>query len=511
MAELLRAVSETPSADARHLLPVGTILHDSHRLVRKIGEGGMGTVYEAVHVRLKKKKFAIKILKTSFAANKVPYARFRREAEIATELGHPNIVEVFDFYETETGLPCMVMELLEGEDLEARLERCRHLSPSELIKILDQVGSALQAAHDQGIVHRDLKPANIFLAAAEEQEEIKLLDFGVSKIKHSKTKLTGDVAVFGTPQYMSPEQGMGQTRSVDQTTDIFALGVICYQALSGRLPFDGETIPGTIHLICYEDPTPITDIVPALPRAVHRVLGRALAKARQNRYQGVTHLVEDLKKALRADGKTLEITMRGYTPAMGPRPVARQLRSTLDSEPDEAGVDPRAAAPAGDASPAPSAAAGAPGEAALAETVGSAHQDSLVLPRRWTPRGLWLVLALALVGIGGAAWLRAVHDDPAQASGVAGAGALDSRLSSRDVAPRDSGAVDAGSAARRDGPVSPRRTRPGAVQPAPPGTTPSGSAPVRPARSPGKKPLYRDLDRKPPSGASTKKKIYDTL
>ncbi len=295
IVDLLKAVAQTPEA-TRPRLPVGVVLHDTHRLVRFIGEGGMGAVYEAVHVRLSKRRFAIKILKAMQTGSTTPYARFKREAEIATSLGHPNIVDVLDFYETEDGRPCMVMELLQGEDLESLLHRVGRLEAPQLLPILKQVGAALQAVHDRSVVHRDLKPANIFLVTGD-RGQVKLLDFGISKIRDEDTVLTSNVAMIGTPQYMSPEQSIGQSADVDHTTDIFALGIICYQALSGRLPFDAPTIPGVLYKICHEEPPSLSELVEALPPGVAPVLALALAKERSKRFSRVDAFVAALERA----------------------------------------------------------------------------------------------------------------------------------------------------------------------------------------------------------------------
>ena len=279
---------------------VGAVLHDTHEVVRLIGQGGMGAVYEAVHKRLRNQRFAIKVLHAKMMENKKIFARFQREAEIATAVGHPSIVYVLDFYETDDGRPCMVMEFLEGEDLGQRLEREDRIMPAdEVLRIMEQVGGALQAVHDKGVIHRDMKPANIFLVKAPDGEQrIKVLDFGISKMKDCNTQLTGDHSVLGTPHYMSPEQGEGQVKDVDHRTDIFALGTICYQMLSGTVPFDGPTLPGVIYKICHVDPEPVTERVEDLPKAVHQVLVKALAKKREDRYQQAMDFVDDLKAAL---------------------------------------------------------------------------------------------------------------------------------------------------------------------------------------------------------------------
>ena len=286
---------------------IGRVLHDTHKIVRLIGQGGMGSVYEAVHSRLRQKRFAVKVLHAKMASNDVIYARFKREAEIATSLGHPHIIDVLDFYETDGGRPCMVMEYLEGEDLGTILEQSKKLDREVAIKLVKQVGSALQAVHDKGIVHRDLKPANIFLVCSGPDEvaggkvEVKVLDFGISKMLDPDsvyTNLTADKAVMGTPHYMSPEQGEGLVKEVDQRTDIFALGTICYQLLSGARPFNAPSLPSVIYKICHADPVPITGHDPDLPEDVGRVLLKALAKKREDRYQQVEDFIRELDEAL---------------------------------------------------------------------------------------------------------------------------------------------------------------------------------------------------------------------
>ena len=278
---------------------IGQVLHDTYRITGFIAEGGMGAVYQAVHARLADKRFAIKLLHREVSRVPSAYARFRREAEIATKLGHPNIVDVLDFYETEDGQPYLVMEYLDGEDLAARLDRCHRLTPGNVALVMGQVGCALQVAHDRGIVHRDIKPENIYLVKSGEGGLLaKVLDFGISKIRHRQSVVTQDLSVLGTPHYMSPEQAEGEVHDIDRRTDIFALGVLCYQALSGVLPFNAPTMPGVIYKICHSSPRPVTKLVPELHEDVDRVLFRALVKQKQDRYPRVDLFVRDLATAL---------------------------------------------------------------------------------------------------------------------------------------------------------------------------------------------------------------------
>ena len=293
------------SGESNHPTPqapgelIGTVLHDTHRVVKQIGQGGMGTVYEAVHVRLAKKRCAIKILRADVLKIPDMYARFRREAEIATELGHPNIVEVQDFYQTSWGTPCIVMELLEGEDFASALERQGAFQPVKLLSILNQVASALHAAHQRGVVHRDMKPENIFLSPRPGGGPLaKVLDFGISKIRDSGSVVTQDNSLMGTAFYMSPEQARGAVGEIDHRADIFALAIIAYEALTGARPFEAPTLPGVIYRICHEDPEPVLSLLPSLPAAVDEVLSRAMAKQIDDRYSRVTDFIADLGRAL---------------------------------------------------------------------------------------------------------------------------------------------------------------------------------------------------------------------
>ena len=187
----------------------GRVLEGAYRITRLIGEGGMGAVYEGVQLRLNK-RVAIKLMSRDLTANREALARFRREAEITSHLGHPHLVNVMDFGTSDAGEPYLVMEYLDGEDLDHRIRRDGRLFLETAVAITRQVASALAAAHDEGIVHRDLKPANVFLVKVKgEADFVKVLDFGVSKIKASRTKLTRATAIVGTPEYMSPEQATG--------------------------------------------------------------------------------------------------------------------------------------------------------------------------------------------------------------------------------------------------------------------------------------------------------------
>ena len=219
------------------------VLGDRYQLIRKIGEGAMGEVFEAEHVLLHR-KVAVKLLQRRIAADPEARARLQREARSTTGLAHPNVVDTIDFGFAE-GQAFLVMEWLDGENLEVRMTR----GPLDIATALDiaaQACAGLTAAHDRGVIHRDLKPANLFLTRDHHGELLlKVLDFGIAKLALHETKLTATGVLIGTPNYMAPEQAEGQP--IDARTDIYAMGVILYEMLTGTVPFLGETPLAVLH------------------------------------------------------------------------------------------------------------------------------------------------------------------------------------------------------------------------------------------------------------------------
>ena len=275
----------------------GAILEGAYRLVRLIGQGGMGAVYEAVQLRLNK-RVAVKIMSREHACNTVSLARFHREAEITSKLGHPHLVNVIDFGTSESGEPYLVMEILDGEDLETRLLKARCLPIEATIRITRQAASALGAAHAQDVVHRDMKPANIFLLHVPgEQEFVKVLDFGISKMKAARIKLTHASAVVGTPLYMSPEQAMGKGEDTDHRADQWALACIAWEMLSGSPPFGGDDLTTLFREITRVDPPPLDKLVPNLLPGVDAVLRKALSKRFDERYPSIREFAHALETA----------------------------------------------------------------------------------------------------------------------------------------------------------------------------------------------------------------------
>ena len=279
----------------RDVLDVGAVLGETYRIQALIGRGGMGAVWAAEHLRLPGKHVAVKVLLDAAAGGEEMLQRFRREAEIASRLGHPNIVEVLDFNTLPTGQPYIVLEYLQGETLAGRLAGGR-LQLEEALAITRQIGSALQAAHRAGVVHRDLKPDNVFLCTPEEDmpTRVKVLDFGISKIRGSQSLRTQDAILMGTPQYMSPEQATGKNTTVDARTDVFAVGAIVYEMLGGQPAFAGGSLAEVVYRVVHGEPTPLRELAPALPENVLSAVERALQKDPAARPQDIGAFILEL-------------------------------------------------------------------------------------------------------------------------------------------------------------------------------------------------------------------------
>jgi eukaryotic-like serine/threonine-protein kinase len=277
---------------------VGNVLAGRYRILRKIGDGGMGAVYEAEHLLLGKRA-AVKVLLPERSVNKEIVDRFFNEAKASTAVRHPGIVEIFDYGHLQTGHAYIVMELLEGESLASRLQRTGRLSATHALSLARQAAGVLAAAHDHGIVHRDLKPDNVFLVPdplLPRGERVKVLDFGIAKLAgESDTGLvrTESGRLMGTPVYMSPEQCRG-AGAVDHRSDLYSLGCVLFQLLTGRPPFlaegSGEIIAAHIHL---KAPAP-TLFEPSVPAELEKVVMRLLEKRPEDRYPSMAELVTEL-------------------------------------------------------------------------------------------------------------------------------------------------------------------------------------------------------------------------
>ncbi len=315
MAEVDPSISDTtPSgadgkeAGADRFDPLmGTVLAERYAIVRKIGEGGMGAVYEARHVVIGK-RVAVKVLLEKFLESQELMARLLQEARMASSIGHENIVDVTDYGTTKDGRAYVVMEFLDGESLAHLVIRDAPLPVERSLNILRQVSSALTAAHAKGIVHRDVKPENIYLVRRGEVDFVKVVDFGVSKAVHvgeegpERQRLTRTGTVLGTPLYMSPEQARGG-EDVDHRADIWSAGLLLYECLTGEVPFRANNYLGVISQVLTQETVPPSQLRPELgiPAAVDRVVMRALDKDRDKRYQQMAEFKNDLERLLAGD------------------------------------------------------------------------------------------------------------------------------------------------------------------------------------------------------------------
>jgi serine/threonine-protein kinase len=274
----------------------GQVLDGRYRVERLLGEGGMGAVYEGRHV-LVGKRVAIKLLHSEYATSEEVLKRFYREAQSAAAIGHKNIIDIYDVGVTPANEPYIAMEYLEGEDLESLLEREGKLPVEAACGILEPALLALEAAHAKGIVHRDLKPANIFLLRGEGGAPVvKLIDFGISKMTGTgSTKLTQTGALLGTPAYMSPEQARGDA-DLDHRTDIYAMGVILYQMLTGELPFQGAHYNELLINVLTAEPRPPRELDPSIPVEVEALVLRELSKDPRSRSSGARELLIELQR-----------------------------------------------------------------------------------------------------------------------------------------------------------------------------------------------------------------------
>jgi serine/threonine-protein kinase len=282
---------------------IGQVIDDKYRIVEAIGEGGMSSIYEAEHLGLDR-RVALKVLHASLADDAEAVARLRQEAKVVSAIGHPNICEVFDMGRIGRGSHYLVMERLEGESLADRLKDEGPMDFLELAPLVRQILKALAAAHEKGILHRDLKPENIFIenARAFGHPTAKLLDFGISKSMSydfvEDQRLTHTGMVMGTPYYMAPEQARGDS-GLDQRVDLWAVGVIMYEALTGRRPFVATNYNALLVKILTSKPRPVQKLVSTIPDDVAAIVDRALSKLREDRFQDAKEFRKELERVER--------------------------------------------------------------------------------------------------------------------------------------------------------------------------------------------------------------------
>ncbi|MBC8070673.1 MAG: serine/threonine protein kinase, partial [Deltaproteobacteria bacterium] len=319
---------DAPLAAHREAELIGATLSGRYLVTRKVGQGGMGAVYEATHTLIGK-RVAVKVLLEKYARREAIMQRLEQEARLASSCQNEHIIDITDFGTTDDGRTFVVMEYLEGESLSECLAREPRLPEQRILQIVSQAASALVAAHAKGIVHRDIKPENLFLLRRKDKDFVKVVDFGISKSLRAsdeaeeQPRLTQTGMVLGTPLYMSPEQARGDDE-LDARVDIYALGVIMYEAATGRVPFIGNNYLSVIAQVLNEQPLPPREHRPELSEELEAIVLRAMAKDRSERYPSAQALLGDLTALL--DDPTRSTERAKIT---GPRRRSRTRRSPL--------------------------------------------------------------------------------------------------------------------------------------------------------------------------------------
>ncbi|WP_434421596.1 serine/threonine-protein kinase [Nannocystis pusilla] len=290
---------------------IGSTLAEKYRIEAVIGDGGMGRVYEAKHVRMPGRTVAVKILHRVLASDAEVVSRFRREAEIAGTIVHPNVVQIHDVDQTIDGTPFIVCERLVGEDLGQHLDRVGRIGVRETVHILRQAAAVLMVAHSRGVIHRDLKPTNLFLVGDPASPTVKLIDFGIAKLHDPKASQTQTGMIMGTPAYMAPEQARGS--KVDGRADLYALGAIAYRCVTGRPPFDIDDAAAALHAVLTSEPPRPRAILRELPEAFEMVLQRAMAREPAQRYADLEEFDAALAGFVAPTSPTEAVALRAST------------------------------------------------------------------------------------------------------------------------------------------------------------------------------------------------------
>ncbi len=389
--ELLRT---RPGGNAYDRL-VGQTLDRRYIVERKIGEGGMGVVF-AVRHNVIERPLAIKVLKREVMRDSATISRFKREAQAASRIGHPNIVDVTDFGETPDGMTYSVMEFVDGQTLAAAIKHGAPFPAERVIRVASQIARALEAAHNKGIVHRDLKPENVFLVDREGRPDfVKIVDFGIAKVQPVENapttpRLTRAGAVFGTPEYMAPEQAAGRG-DTDRRVDVYALGTIMYEMLVAKVPHKGGSMMQTIAMQMLDPITTPSQVHPdlAIPPALEAIVMKALAKPRDQRYQTMAELLTAFEHVdLTTPSPTLSLPPLppGADPTIEPSPSAQITSVQGHAQPRRAKPQTR------------------PMHEPEFVSAGSRSFDHVFEPTPAEPkRRRWPYIALALLVIGGGA------------------------------------------------------------------------------------------------------------
>jgi serine/threonine protein kinase/formylglycine-generating enzyme required for sulfatase activity len=476
---------------------IGTQFGDAYQIIRIIGEGGMGKVYEARHVRLSK-RYAVKILHPQFNTNDQTIARFRREAEAASSIGHENILDVIDFNATPDGVYYIVTEFLDGRSLARAFAEDGIMKIPRALTILHQMARALTAAHAHEIVHRDLKPENIFLVTRFETDDfVKVLDFGISKVRSGGDRLTQAGQIIGTPHYMSPEQAQGEL-NLDHRSDVYSFGAIMYEMFTARLPYEAESVQKILVQLLTEEPPPPRTRKPDLSEDIEAVILTCMAKDPNLRYQTMAELDEAIgvvyerhvggtitSAAATAGHKTTgdRPTSPGPGPgcAFSPGPTMSADDTALgpSSSPGLGPAsDPGLVSSPGVVSPGPATGGwGAAGGTSLTPDPIGQHITMRGAQKGGAPVALILVVLLVLAGGGGALWFFVLRDTGG--GGKSGKGGAVAEGMKPDVMEMDPAGVDP--AGMRPAEVDPVGMRPAGMDPAgmdPVGMDPAGMRPA---------------------------------
>jgi serine/threonine-protein kinase len=406
----------------------GSIIRGKYRILSKIGQGGMGAVYKALHVTFDELR-AIKVISPELINDQLFLKRFQHEAIITRKLQHPNAVRVDDIDQAEDGRPFIVMEYIEGKSLRKLIEQEGAMAVPRVCSIIKQVSSALDAAHRLGMIHRDIKPDNIVLIDTPQGEQAKVLDFGIAKLKEGRRgetggmTLTGTGVVIGTPQYMSPEQAMGKRGDqLDGRSDLYSLGIVMYQMLTGDLPFHAETTMEMLLAHLQVPPMNVRAVRPELqiPEPVANLVMCLLEKKPEQRPADARTLIAEIERAEAIAAAPAEVPASAkatwvVTPRSSYSPdAAEALREALRSSPParrgavQASVatpPPVAAPPVVEPLPAP-APRPAPPLRAAARPVPPSLAPRPVKSSQW---GIWAAVAILVVGLAGGTWYFVEH------------------------------------------------------------------------------------------------------
>lgn len=470
---------------------IGDVVAGKYRLLAMIGEGGMGVVYLAEHTLIEK-RVALKLLKAEYSTKPDLVSRFQQEAISASRIKHPNVLDVFDFGQLEDGSFFLAMEYLSGHDLAAELSKRRSLAPDQAVRIALQTCRALAAAHGRGVVHRDLKPENVFLHLTEDGDEVvKIVDFGIAQLKGKeeqeevsvrRRRLTRTGMIFGTPEYMSPEQAKGM--SVDLRSDIYGLGVILYEMITGAVPFTGHTFMAVLSAHLTQPIPPMRVIAPDVEFSSELELAvmRSLEKDREKRFQSMRELASALQLA--PEGRMAaplggllpvpEVNVGSFRPARGAMVATPPQFGRLDPLPGD--LLPESQARLSDdtlMSGLGNSATGVDGAVPLADAQASTElNESTNAPKRRSWLWVGLILITAMAGAATVHWQRRVP----QTSSVPSAAMPSSSAQGLNPAARAFATSDSTLVAAATAQNNPRNSAEGGSAPATPESTRTDAA-----------------------------------